>query len=203
MTVHLDAEKHLVAACPRLGPVVANVGPCTLVSDPDLFGVLVRSVVSQLISTAAAKTITGRLLAALKGPITPGRVAKRTHEELRACGLSNAKVKSILNLAEHFRTNKHFLRDVTAADNDAARKLLLPLPGIGPWTVDMALMFGLGRMDVLPVGDLGLRAGVRDLFGLPDLPDAKSLLAITAPWQPYRTVATWYIWRSRGWVPQS
>jgi len=203
MPDYTEAENHLRSACSTLRPVIERVGPCTLAPDPDLFNVLVCSVVSQLISTAAAKTITARLVKALKGPITPGRVAKRQPEELRACGLSNAKVKSIVYLAEHFRTNKHFLRELTAADDIAARQMLLPLPGIGPWTVDMALMFGLARPDVLPVGDLGLRAGVRDLFDLPELPDGKSLTKLAEPWQPHRTVATWYVWRSRGWVPQS
>lgn len=195
MSLHRIAELHLQKACPTLRPVIERVGPCGLEPDANLFGVLVRAIVSQLISTAAARTITARLLKVLKGPITPGRVLKREPEDLRACGLSNAKVKAIRHLAEHFQSNKSFAKDIADADDETARALLLPLPGIGPWTVEMTLMFGLVRPDVLPVGDLGLRAGVRELFNLADLPDTKKLNELADPWRPYRTVATWYVWR--------
>jgi 3-methyladenine DNA glycosylase/8-oxoguanine DNA glycosylase len=83
------------------------------------------------------------------------------------------------------------------------REALLPITGIGPWSVDMVLIFGLGRLDVLPVGDLGLRMGVKDQFGLAELPGPRELEALAEAWRPYRTVATWYFWRSRGGVPQS
>ncbi len=197
------AEAHLASVSPPLAEMIARVGPCTLTAEPDLFRVLVRAIVAQLISTAAARTISGRLEAAVKGRLTPAAVLKLSDDQFKACGISGAKRKAIRGLAEHFRTNRGFAKQVGGATDEDVRKLLLPLTGIGPWTVDMVLIFGLGRPDVLAVGDLGLRAGVRDLFGLPDLPTPKQLVELTEPWRPYRSVATWYLWRSRGWVPQS
>ena len=80
---------------------------------------------------------------------------------------------------------------------------VLPLYGVGPWTVDMLLIFSISRLDVWPVGDFAIRAGVRDLFGLKEVPGPKELETMAEPWRPYRSVAAWYIWRSRGFVPQS
>jgi DNA-3-methyladenine glycosylase II len=198
------AEAHLTAACPRMAGLVTRVGRCTLSPEPDLFHVLVRAMVSQLISTAAAKTIQARLLAKLGGTLTPGRLAGLPEDDLRSCGLSGAKARALRELAEHFRANRSFARKLAAADDAAARAMLLPLRGVGPWTVDMVLMFSVPwRPDVLPVGDLGVRAGMRDLFGLPELPVARQMVELAEPWRPYRTVACWYLWRSRGFVPQS
>lgn len=196
------AERHL-RNCPTLAPVIAQVGPCTLQPDPDLFASLVRAVVGQLISTAAARTINGRLTTALKGKATPRRLLALPDEQIRACGLSGAKTKALRGLAEAF-TSRAFVKRLTTADDATARAMLLPLHGIGPWTVDMVAMFAVPwRPDILPVGDLGVRAGAKDLFGLPDLPTAKQLTELAEPWRPYRTVACWYLWRSRGFVPRS
>jgi DNA-3-methyladenine glycosylase II len=198
------AEAHLTTACPRLAGVVTRVGPCTLAPEPDLFHVLVGSIVAQLISTAAARTIKGRLVAKLGGKVVPGRLAKLSDEDLRSCGLSGGKARALRGLAEHFRSNRSFTRKLAAADDATARAMLLPLHGVGPWTVDMVLMFSVPwRPDVLPVGDMGIRAGMKDLFGLTELPLAKQMIELAEPWRPYRTVACWYLWRSRGFVPQS
>ncbi len=197
------AERHLKKSCPTLSPLVAGIGKCTLSPDPDVFAALVRAVLAQLISTAAAKSITLRLTAALKDKITPRRLLALTDDELRACGIARGKAKALRGLAEAF-TPRSFAKQLAAADDATARAMLLPLHGIGPWTVDMIAMFAVPwRPDVLPVGDLGVRAGVKDLFRLPELPDATTLTALAEPWRPYRTVASWYIWRSRGWVPRS
>lgn len=200
--VLLDAERHL-KTCPTLAPVVAQVGPCTLRPDPDLFASLVRAVIGQLISTAAARTIHGRLCDALKGKVTPRRLAALSDDALKACGISGGKAKALRGLAAAF-TPRSFVKRLAAADDATARAMLLPLHGVGPWTVDMIAMFAVPwRPDILPVGDLGVRAGVKDLFGLPELPTARQLTEIAEPWRPYRTVACWYIWKSRGFVPRS
>lgn len=197
------AAAHLTAASPELAPVIKRVGRCTLAPEPDVYRVLTRAVVAQLISTAAAKTISGRLLAAVNGKLTPGRVLELTHDELRACGLSGGKAKAIRGVAEAF-ADRRFARRLAAADDVTARESLLALHGIGPWTVDMVLMFSVPwRADVLPVGDMGVRAGAKELFGLPALPTANELTALAEPWRPYRTVASWYIWQSRGLPPQT
>ena len=194
-----DAEAHLADRAPQLAPVIAGIGPCTLRPDADVFRVMVRAMIAQLISVAAARSITARLEAKLKGKPTPARLLALTDDDLKTCGISGNKAKAVRELAEHFRANRKFAAAVTAADDLAARELLLPLRGVGPWTVDMVLMFGFLRPDILPVGDLGLRAGVKDLYKLSALPTPSELTELAEPWRPYRTIGTWYVWRSRGW----
>ncbi len=197
------AQAHLLTAGGPLAAMVERLGPCTLSPDPDVFAALVRAVLAQLISTAAARSITLRLEAALAGKFTPRRLLALTDDELQACGIARSKAKALRGLAEAF-TPRGFAKQLAAADDAGARAMLLPLHGIGPWTVDMVAMFAVPwRPDVLPVGDLGIRAGVRDLYALPELPTAEQLTTIAEPWRPYRTVACWYIWKSRGWVPRS
>jgi DNA-3-methyladenine glycosylase II len=196
------AEAHLSAASPVFAAVIAKVGPCTLTPNPDVFRVLVGSLIAQFISTAAARAIRGRLEDRLQGNITPRRLLNLTDADLKACGISGGKAKAIRGVAERF-TRRRFADELAAADDLAARALLLPLHGVGPWTVDMLLIFSVSRLDVWPVGDFAIRAGIRDLFGLKGMPGTKELEAIAEPWRPYRSVAAWYIWRSRGFVPQS
>ena len=196
--IAVAAQAHLTAACPRLRHVITRVGPCTLAPTTDVFAALVRSVVSQLISTAAAKSIAAKLHTALQNRVKPTRLLALTDEQLHRCGLSAGKRKTLKGIAELFQTNRHMNRTLLNADDDRVREILLPLHGVGPWTADMLLMFSLGRPDVLPVGDLGVRAGVKDLFRLRTLPDAKKLTRLTVHWRPYRSFASWYLWQSRG-----
>ncbi len=201
---YLAAERHLAAAHPSLARVIAAVGPCTLRPNPDLFHVLTQTVIAQQISTKAAAAIGRRFDEALgKRGRVPAAVLARSDDELRAAGLSAAKLRSIRAIAERVADGTLDLADLARmADADVAAALR-SIPGLGPWSVDMVMIFGLGRLDVLPVGDLGFRFGVRDLLGLPAAPSPKELEELAAPWRPYRTIATWYFWRSRGFVPQS
>lgn len=196
-------EAHLRKVEPRFAPIIDGVGPCTLTTEPNLFRALVRAIVAQLISTAAARTISERLEVALKRKVTPAKFLALPDEQLRAAGISGSKAKSLRGLAELFQSTRGLSATLLAADDDTVRELLLPLHGVGTWTVDMFLIFALGRPDVWPVGDMGVRAGVKDIFRLKELPDAKKLTKLAAPWQPYRTFAAWYLWRSRGWSGQS
>jgi DNA-3-methyladenine glycosylase II len=201
---YLIAERHLSAAHPGLGRIIGMVGPCTLRPNPDLFFVLTQTVIAQQISTKAAASI-GRRLDEVLGDRgrTATAVLARSDEELRAAGLSAAKQRSIRAIATKVADGSLDLTAMTRmADADVAATLR-SIPGLGPWSVDMVLIFGLGRLDVLPVGDLGFRFGVRDMLGLKAAPPPQELEELATPWRPYRTVATWYFWRSRGFVPQS
>jgi DNA-3-methyladenine glycosylase II len=197
------AEAHLPASCPHIAPVVTQVGRCTLAPNPDVFRVLINAVIAQFISSAAAKSIQGRLEARLKDNVTPARLLALSDADLKACGIAGGKAVSVRAIAEHFRKNRRYAADLAAADDDTARAMLTPLRGVGPWTVDMILIFCHGRPDILPVGDLGVRAGAKNVFGLTELPDPKKLTELAEPWRPYRTIASWYLWRSRGPVRQS
>jgi DNA-3-methyladenine glycosylase II len=185
--------------------LIKQVGPCTWVPvSDDPFTILVRCVIYQQISTKAAKSIFDRLAAACGGlPIARDRLVALRESNFRACGVSGPKQRALRAVTAHIDANPDLLPGIEGREEAILRTQLTAIKGIGPWSVDMFLMFGLGRPDVLPVGDLGLRAGVRDEYGLKELPDAAAVTELAERWRPYRSVATWYFWRSRGPVPQS
>lgn len=192
------ARRHLGRKCPTLKAVIARVGPCTLVPKPDdPLTLLVRCVISQQISTKAAESISARLLAAIDGPpVNRETLAKMTPDEFKGCGVSGPKQRTLLAVCEHVAANPDLLPGFTTWDDDTLRERLTAIKGIGPWTVDMLLIFGLGRPDVLPVGDLGLKMAVRNQYGFKELPTAAEMIERAESWQPYRSIATWYLWRS-------
>jgi DNA-3-methyladenine glycosylase II len=203
-TPYRAAARHLTNRHAALAKLVKAVGACTLRPNPDLFAVLVRTVISQQISTKAALSIGARLTAALEpNGLTPATVLALSDADLRAAGLSAPKQRAIRAVATSAADGTLDLSALAAMEDAAVREALLPISGIGPLSVDMVLIFGLGRLDVLPVGDLGLRMGVKEQFGLAELPGPRELEALAEAWRPYRTVATWYFWRSRSGVPQS
>jgi len=196
------ARRSLSRRDPVLRAVLKAVGPCTLRINPDGFGTLVRAIVSQMISTKAALAISGRLERELGG-LTPTAILAAPEEKLRACGLSRSKALGLRDLAGRMATGLLPLHELPHLPDAEVISLLTPVHGIGVWTAEMFLIFCLGRLDVLPVDDFGVRAGVRDVYGLPGLPGRAELRARGETWRPYRTVATWYFWKSRGFVPQS
>jgi DNA-3-methyladenine glycosylase II len=195
----LNTHRSLARRDPRLAALIKQVGPCTLQPNPAAFHVLTGSIISQQISIKAAASI-GRKVRKLCGRrgVRPGRLEEFSDEELRACGLSAGKVLSMRSLSRYFLENRGLIRRLKDMPDDEVIEALIPIRGIGVWTAQMFLMFSLGRPDVLPVADLGLRAGVRDVLGHPELPTAETLTALGEPWRPFRSVATWYFWRSRG-----
>lgn len=196
MSDYSAAKRHLQRACPVLGPHVKRVGPCKLTPNPNTFVILCNSIISQQISTKAAQSIKLRVLKAIGGRFVPKRFDAVSDDALRACGLSAGKVRFLRDLVARIGDGTVPVRKLPKMPDDEVRERLLVVKGIGPWTVDMFLMFGLGRPDVLPVGDLGIRAAVKKWWELPELPTAKELEAIAEPWRPYRTVASWYLWRT-------
>jgi DNA-3-methyladenine glycosylase II len=198
------ARRHLARRDPVLKQIVGKVGPCTLQIEPDRFKLLARSIVSQQISGKAARSIFARLVEATgKAGLTPKGILKLSDEKLRGAGLSAGKVRSMRDLAEKVNDGVVSLADIHEREDEEIIEHLIPVRGIGRWTAEMFLIFSLGRLDVLPVGDLGLRVGVQRHYGLEEPPKKDALTEIAAPWQPYRSIATWYFWRSLGPVPQS
>jgi DNA-3-methyladenine glycosylase II len=200
---YMTAERHLSAAHPALARIIAAVGPCTLRPNPDLFHILTQTVISQQTSTKAAVAIGRRFEEMLGGRRTAGVILARSDDELRSAGLSGAKLRSIRAIAARVADGSLDLARLATMDDAEVAAALRSIPGLGPWSVDMVLIFGLGRLDILPVGDLGFRFGVRDWLGFKKAPSPQELEELAAPWRPYRTIATWYFWRSRGFVPQS
>jgi DNA-3-methyladenine glycosylase II len=192
------ARRHLARNCAVMKHLIARVGPCTLTPNPqDPFTLLVRCVISQQISTKAAESIFGKLAALVDGPPVPmARVARLTDTNLLSCGISGPKQRTLRAVIEHVRANPRLLPGIADRDDEAIRSDLTAIKGIGPWSADMFLMFGLGRLDVLPVGDLGFRVAVVRQFRLRKPPTPDRLAEIGERWRPYRSIATWYLWRS-------
>jgi DNA-3-methyladenine glycosylase II len=199
----MAAEAQLAKADPVLGALIAQLGP----DDParrrdgrpsDHYGALVRAIVGQQLSTKAARSIFGRLTERFDGRTpTPQELLDDDPEALRAAaGLSRAKVSYLRSLAEHVLSGELELERLDALPDEEVSAELIAVKGLGQWTADIFLMFHLGRPDVLPVGDLGIRRAVERAYGLAELPDPAELTRIAEPWRPHRTLACLYLWRS-------
>ena len=181
-----------------MGAVVARVGRCGLIEAQRKasFAALARAIVFQQLSGKAASTIYKRVLLVLgRRQPNPKSILAAAPEDLRAAGLSGQKLSYLRDLAEKAGSGELSLRRLRHLDNEDVSAELTRVKGVGPWTADMYLIFHLGRLDVLPVGDLGVRSGVRVIYGLQELPDVDTLCHIAEPWRPYRSVASWYLWR--------
>jgi DNA-3-methyladenine glycosylase II len=200
----LRARRHLARRDKVMKGLIRTVGRCTLQVDANQFAVLARSIVSQQISTKAARAISGRLLTALgRSGLKPAAVLKLDDETMRAAGLSANKQRSLRDLAEKCVSGEVPLKKLAGLSDEDVIEKLIPVRGIGRWTAEMFLIFSLGRLDVFPIGDYGLRAGVQRHYELDDMPTKAQLDTIGDSWRPFRSVATWYIWRGFGPVPQS
>src|SRR5690349_12501304 len=202
--VYQKARRHLARRDAVLRRLMSVIGPCTLTQNPNRFAALVRSIISQQISTKAAAAIASRLQETLgSAGITARGILALSAEELRAAGLSAAKARSMRDLAEKVHSEALALDTLHRLSDEDVIASLVPVRGIGRWTAEMFLIFSLGRLDVLPVADWGLRVGVQRQYDLAEPPDKDTLEELARPWQPFRSVATWYFWRSLGFVPQS
>jgi DNA-3-methyladenine glycosylase II len=197
-TVHHKAQRHLARRDPVLKRLIGEAGPCTLQPLTDHFAALVRSIVSQQISTKAAASILARLQQTVaRHGLTPRGILKAPDETLRAAGLSASKIRAVRDLADKVHRAEVPLHELHQLPDEEVIARLDPVRGIGRWTAEMFLIFSLGRPDVLPVDDLGLRMGVQIRYGLALLPGKQELMDLAEPWRPYRSIGTWYIWRSR------
>lgn len=195
------ALTHLQQSDPILANVIAQIGQCTLhQSKPahDLLSALSESILYQQISGKAAAAIHRRFLQLYPNQPFPTAVdiLNTPDDQLRAVGISRPKIAYLKDLAQKVEDGLPSLEELATWEDEAIIQALIGVKGIGRWTVQMLLMFRLHRWDVLPVDDLGIRSAMRRLYGLPDLPNPKTMLQIGAPWQPYRTIACWYLWRS-------
>lgn len=184
----------------RMAQVIASHPLCTLgtnVTGRSHFESLVESVVSQQLSVKAADTIFGRLKDRSSLGIVAESIAELTDVEMRECGLSGAKTKTIKGLAEASITGLVNFEELHLIEDDLLlAQQLNSLWGIGPWTVEMFMMFSLGRLDVWPVGDLGVRRGWEKIYELPEQIEPKALIEAGSIFSPYRSVVAWYCWRA-------
>jgi DNA-3-methyladenine glycosylase II len=160
------------------------------------FAALARSIVYQQLAGRAAASIHGRLVAAVGGEVTPERLLATPVEDLRACGLSAAKTAALVDLAGKVASGVVELGDVGRRSDEEVVARLVQVRGVGVWTAEMFLLFTLGRLDVWPVGDYGVRVGYGRAWGLPAAPTPKELAGHGDRFRPYRSVAAWYCWRA-------
>lgn len=194
-----EAERHLSRACPVMKRLIKAHSPCTIGRGKrDPFHVLCTSIISQQLSVKAADTIQARVATAvLAGArFMPAHFIEIEYELLRAAGLSNAKSKWLIGIAQSVHSGAFSFERLRRLDNEAAIEMLDALPGIGRWTAEMYLMFALARLDIFSLGDVGLRNGVNRLFNEGEKLDDEATLAIAERWAPYRSVASWYLWRA-------
>jgi DNA-3-methyladenine glycosylase II len=184
--------------------LIETIGPCTMARFPgDPFTLLVRCVIYQQISTKAARSIFEKLTTAVGAPTIPlARLESMTGEEFKVVGISGPKQRTLRAIIEHVKANPDLLPGLADMENEEIHDKLTEIKGVGPWTADMYLMFGIARPDVLPVGDYGVRVGIKKQFRLRKLPDPKKCLKIGEAWRPYRSVASWYLWQSLNLKPE-
>lgn len=191
------ATRHLRKADPVLAGLVAEVGPCRLETHRggSSFAYLARAILSQQISVAAARSIAGRMKERFGAPLRPESLLAASDEELRSLGLSRQKAAYLRDLARKTRDGLPFGR-LSGRSDDAVIETLTAVKGVGVWTSQMYLMFRLGRPDVLPVGDLGIQNAMKRAWRMRSLPKPDRMIRVARSWQPWRTVACWYLWQS-------
>jgi len=191
------AINHLKKADPVMAAIIQKAGPYRAKYMEPVFQTLVRSIVYQQLSGKAAMTIFNRLAEAAEvRPLTPEAILKMRPQKMRKLGLSKQKTIYIRELAKLTRAGDIQFERLPEMEDAAIIETLTRVKGVGVWTVQMFLMFALQRPNVLPVGDLGVRAAMKKAYGLAELPKPQEMESIAAAWHPYRSVASWYLWRS-------
>jgi DNA-3-methyladenine glycosylase II len=181
---------------PTLGKIIEQVGEFKLKKHNHHFAVLVESIISQQLATSAAEAIFGRFKALYPAFPTSADILSTRKTKLRSVGLSGMKIDYLKDLSKHVEEGRLEIKKLPKMSDDEVISQLTQVKGIGRWTAEMFLIFSLGRLDVFPVGDLGLRKGVQMAFSLQELPKPKETEKYGERWRPYRSIATWYLWKS-------
>ena len=179
-----------------LGGIIENIGDYTLKRRNYQFAVLVESIISQQLATKAAEAIFQRFKNLYPKFPSAAQILSTRKTRLRSVGLSEMKVEYLKDLAKHVQEGKLNMRLLSKMSDKDVIDHLTQVKGIGRWTAEMFLIFSLGRQDIFPVDDLGLRKGVQMVFSLPELPKPKDAEKLGERWRPYRSIATWYLWKS-------
>lgn len=198
------ARRLLLRRDPVLAALIREYGPCGLAAAQrsDHFSALVRAIVFQQLSTKAASTIYSRMVALLpSGDLTPQALAALSDDQLRTAGISRQKGGYLRDLCTKVLAGDVPLDDLEHMTDEDVIQSLIKIKGIGRWSAEMFLMFRLHRPDVLPVGDLGIMNAVMKVYRMRKKPSPERLLRLGEAWRPYRSVASWYLWRSLGSAP--
>ena len=193
-----EGIKHIQSIDPRLAPTIEEVGPVTFQPHTDYYATLVDAIVGQQLSGKAADTIMGRVKDSYDGTVpTPSQILDTSDQELRDLGLSWDKASYLKDLALAVEEDRLNLSQISELESEELIRALTTIKGIGEWTAQMFLIFCLGRLDILPTGDLGIQKGIQRIADLDHLPKPAEMTAIAHErgWEPYRSIACWYLWR--------
>ncbi len=198
-TVAEEAAAYLSEHDEVLASVIATAGACTIRPHTNYYQELVDSIISQQLSVYAARAIEQRFQDMFGGHFpSPDEILTKDVEQLRAIGFSRPKARYVQDLAQHILDGQLSFERIEVMSNEEVIDMLTAVKGIGEWTAHMFLMFCMGRSDVLPVGDLGIRNGVRKLYSLTDVPTPEQIreISVKHSWAPYESIASWYVWQS-------
>jgi DNA-3-methyladenine glycosylase II len=194
----MDPVRYLSKVDPQLGILIRTIGKYSIKIRASAFQSLVESIIYQQLTGSAANVIYGRFIKYYNNVMpTPMEIISTSDIELTSkVGLSSKKVQYLKNLSARVVEQKLDLDLLSTMSDEEVINQLIQVKGIGRWTAEMFLIFCLGRPDVLPVTDLGIRKAMQKVYSIPELPKPAEMLAIAQPWRPHRTVATWYLWKS-------
>ncbi|MEE3715866.1 DNA-3-methyladenine glycosylase [Tumidithrix elongata RA019] len=198
---HAEAEDFLQKSDPILAEIIAQVGACRLGEESvegDVLSGLVRSILYQQLSGKAAATIHQRFLQLYPDRLHPTAtdILNTDDDALRGVGISRQKIGYLKDLSQKVIDGLPSLAELEKMDDEAIVKTLTEVKGVGRWTVQMLLIFRMHRLNVMPVDDLGIRMGIKKVYGLDELPNKKQIEVLAQKWQPYCSIASWYLWRS-------
>ena len=182
---------------PRLAKIIIQVGGYNVKITKNRYQSLVEAIISQQLSGSAANSIIKKFKKLSKSKFPkPRDVIKTSDSKLRTVGLSKMKIIYIKELSKKIESKELNMRKISSQNDEQVIEVLTGVKGIGRWTAEMFLIFSLGRQDILPVGDLGLKKGIQLMYSLKELPEKEQIEQLAESWKPYRTVATWYLWKS-------
>lgn len=193
---HKEATKFLKKD-PKLAKIIKKVGDYNVKITKNRYQSLVEAIIAQQLSGSATESILKKFKKLFKSKFPkPVEVIKTPDSKIRSTGLSKMKIMYIKDLSKKIQSKKLNMKIISTKSDEYIVEHLTDVKGIGRWTAEMFLIFSLGRLDVLPVGDLGLKKGIQLMYSLKELPNEKEIERIAESWKPYRTVATWYLWKS-------
>jgi DNA-3-methyladenine glycosylase II len=194
---NIDAIQYLCKVDSNLEKIIKIVGKYSINIRNDPFQSLVESIIYQQLAGRAANAIYNRFINYYNNKqITPARILNSPNDNLKKVGLSNRKIDYLKNLASHVYDGRINLEELPKMNDEEIINKLVNVKGIGRWTSEMFLIFSLGRQDILPVTDLGVRKAIQKVYSLSELPKPNIMMEIAKPWRPYRSIATWYLWKS-------
>jgi len=182
---------------PKFAKIIMQVGDYNVKITKNRYQSLVEAIISQQLSGSAANSIIKKFRKLYKSKFPkPRDVIKTSDSKLRTTGLSKMKIVYIKELSKKIESKELNMRKISTQSDEQVIEVLTDVKGIGRWTAEMFLIFSLGRLNILPVGDLGLKKGIQSMYSLKELPEKEQIEQLAESWKPYRTVATWYLWKS-------